>query len=69
MGMCSGSSCKMRTNKSISMKKKLNIGRNCTNMKVPMSRSIYFVTFRIRKAEQTVSERKDIVRKLTAEIC
>ena len=38
------------------------------NIKVPMLKSIYFVIFRIRKAEQTVSERKDIVRKLTAEI-
>ena len=68
MGMYSGSSCKMLINKSISMKKKLNIGRKCMNIKAPMLKSIYFVIFRIRKAEQTVSERKDIVRKLTAEI-
>lgn len=42
MAMYSESSYKMLINKSISMKKKLNIGRNCINIKVPMSRSIYF---------------------------
>jgi hypothetical protein len=45
-----------------------NRGRSFTSTKVSTSKSIIFLIYRIRRAEGTLIERQDLVRKLQAEI-